>query len=127
MIQSYMDLDVYHRSMDVLVEVHQLLHKFPAYELNELCSQMRRASKSIPCNIAEGYGKKRSVKEFVSYLAIAMGSANEMVVHLEVSSRLGYIPGDVSKRLQEEYNIIGKMLNRLSQRWIKSDESSVKC
>jgi four helix bundle protein len=119
-MQGYEGLDVYHRSMEVLVLVHESLLNFPSYELYELCSQIRRASKSIPCNIAEGYGKKRSVKDFVSYLAIAQGSANEMVVHLEISHRLGYLPVDDSERLQEEYRIIGKMLNRLISSWESS-------
>jgi four helix bundle protein len=116
-MQGYEDLDVYHRSMEVLVSVHELIRNFPSYELYELCSQIRRASKSIPCNIAEGYGKKRSVREFVSYLAISMGSANEMVVHLEISRRLGYISDEDSNKLQEDYRIIGKMLNRLINSW----------
>lgn len=68
MIKRYENLDVYNRSLDLVVEVHKLLNNFPSYEQYELCSQMRRASRSIPSNIAEGYGKKRSKKDFLSYL-----------------------------------------------------------
>lgn len=116
-MQGYEELDVYKRSLEAIVPVHKALLKFPNYEQFELCSQIRRASKSIPCNIAEGYGKKRSTKDFISYLAISQGSANEMVVHLEISKRLEYIPAEIAEELQEEYRIIGRMLNRLISSW----------
>ena len=116
-IRSYRDLDVFQRSMSVLVLVHTELSKFPDYELRELCSQMRRASKSVPMNIAEGYGKKRSAKDFKVYLDRSMGSANEMAVCLEISRLLGYMSSERSEELIAEYEIIGKQLNKLIQRW----------
>jgi len=120
-IRSYEDLEVYRRGLNLTVDVYSHLKNYPRFEQYELCSQMRRASRSIPCNIAEGYGKKRSTRDFVSYLAIAMCSANEMVVHLEISKRLGYISVQDAEKLQEEYKIVGKMLNRLSQNWRSTD------
>ena len=116
-IRSYRDLEVYQRSLSVLASLHQELLEFPDCEQRELCSQMRRASKSVPLNIAEGYGKKRSAKDFKSYLACAMGSANEMVVCLQISRLLGYISLEKSDELTAEYEIIGKQLNKLIQRW----------
>ena len=116
-IRSYKDLEVYQRSMDVLAPVHLELLKFPEYEQRELCSQMRRASKSVPINIGEGYGKKRSAKDFKTYLDRAMGSANEMVICLGISRLLGYMPAVRSEELAAEYEIIGKQLDKLIQRW----------
>ena len=116
-IQSYRDLEVHQRSMAVLVPLHRMLLKFPEYEQRELASQMRRASKSVPMNIAEGYGKKRSDKDFRAYLDRAMGSANEMAVSLEIAKLLEYAPAEECDRLVAEYEIIGKQLNRLSQVW----------
>ncbi len=116
-ITSYEDLEVYQESMETLIEVHKIILKFPEYERYELASQMRRASKSIPTNIAEGYGKKKSEKDFKSYLAIAQGSSNEMVVHLEIAKRLHYIKCEESEKLQERYRIIGRKLNRLITVW----------
>jgi four helix bundle protein len=116
-IRSYKDLEVYQRSLSILVPVHLELRKFPEYEQRELCSQMRRASKSVPINIGEGYGKKRSAKDFKTYLDRAMGSANEMVVCLEISKLLGYMTAEKSAKLAAEYETIGKQLNKLIQRW----------
>jgi four helix bundle protein len=116
-IKSYRDLEVYRRSLGVLVSVHRMLLGFPVYEQRELASQIRRASKSVPMNIAEGYGKKRSAKDFRSFLDIAMGSANEVVVSLEIAKLLGYASCEECDALMCEYEIIGKQLNRLSQAW----------
>src|ERR1700682_6198715 len=91
MIQSYRDLQVSQRSVELWVPIHQLLLKYPSYERYELCGQMRRSSKSIPANIAEGYTKRRFEKEFRLHLNIAMGEANEMVVHIEISRALNYL------------------------------------
>jgi four helix bundle protein len=87
-ITTYRDLDVYQRSIKVLVAIHKLVLTFPDYERFDLCDQMRRASKSIPANIAEGYGRRRSVRDFKHYLAMALGSANEMVVHLNKIAKI---------------------------------------
>jgi four helix bundle protein len=116
-ITSYRDLEVYQRAMKALVAVHQMALKFPEYERYALADQMRRASNSVPANIAEGYGRRKSVKEFKHYLSIALGSANEMAVHLEVTRELGYNTPENCNVLIEEYNIIGKMLYRLIENW----------
>ncbi len=59
-IRSYRDLRVYQRSYEAALELHRLTLRFPGFERGELGSQLRRASKSVPLNIAEGYGRKRS-------------------------------------------------------------------
>jgi four helix bundle protein len=110
---GYRDLDVYQRSLDALVSVHAAVAMLPAFEKYDLGSQLRRASKSIPANIAEGYAKRRSAKEFVSYLTIAMASANEMEVHLEIALRLKYMSDETYGELVEEYNHIGRQLRAL--------------
>ena len=116
-ITSYRDLDVYQRAMKALVAVHKMALKFPEYERYALADQMRRASKSVPTNIAEGYGRRRSAKEFKHYLTMALGSANEMIVHLEINRELGYDTPENCDALIGEYNVIGKMLYRLIENW----------
>ena len=96
-----------------MLPVHQLLLKYPACERYELCGQMRRCSKSIPANIAEGYAKRRFEKEFRLYLNIAMGEANEMVVHIEISRALNYLDEPARNELVDGYTIVGKQLFRL--------------
>ena len=78
---------------------------------------MRRASKSIPANIAEGFSKRESVKEFRQYMRTAMGSANEMETHLRIAGRLGYAEGVELDELVDGYNHIGRQLNRLITNW----------
>jgi len=77
--------------MALVKPVHQLVKRFPEHEERDLVQQMRRASKSIPSSIAEGFSKRRSAKEFKLYLAHSLGSANELLVHLKVAAELGYI------------------------------------
>jgi four helix bundle protein len=123
-IRSYDDLEVYQRSMQLLVPLHKLVRVFPEYEKYELASQLRRASKSIPANIAEGYGKKRSAKEFKAYLANALGSANEVIVHLKVTDALGYADGREISELIDGYTIVAKQLHTLIGAWQSFDSRS---
>ena len=116
-ITSYRDLDVYKRSMKALVAVHKTVLSFPEYERFGLADQMRRASKAVPTNIAEGYGRRKSAKDFKHFLAIALGSANEMIVHLEITRELEYAKAENCNSLIEEYTIICKMLYRLIENW----------
>ena len=116
-ITSYEDLEVFQRFMRLLRPVHDLVLRFPDYEKFALADQMRRASRSVPTNIAEGYSKKAYAKNFKSFLAIAMGSASEMVVHFKIARELGYISQYECDHFVGEYEIIGKQLNRLIFSW----------
>jgi four helix bundle protein len=103
--------------MKALVAVHQLPHGFPDFERFGLSDQIRRASKSIPTNIAEGYGRRKSAKDFKHFLSISLGSANEMIVHLEIARELGYAQSKACNELIEEYSIVTRMLFRLIENW----------
>ena len=116
-IQSYRDIEAYQRAMAVLAPVHRLIRTLPKEERFELASQMRRASKSVPANIGEGYALKRSANHFRSRLDIALGSANEMIIHLEIGVALGYFTQDQVQPLIDEYEAIGKMTYRLAENW----------
>jgi four helix bundle protein len=116
-IQSYEDLDVYQRSMSLVRPVHDLVKRFPEYEDRDLVQQMRRAAKSVPANIAEGFSKRCGEKDFKLYLAHAMGSANELLVHLRVAAELGYAQPAERRHLSEGYEIVCKQLNKLIQNW----------
>ena len=116
-IRSYGDIEAYQRAMQLLVPLHAAILKFPDYERFELASQLRRASKSIPANIAEGYGKKTSTKEFKNYLNHALGSANEVLVHLKIAEALGYVEAGQVAELTAGYTIVAKQLHRLSESW----------
>ncbi len=116
-IQGYEDLEVFRRSMKLVKPVNTLLLRFPSYERHSLCDQMRRASRSIPSNIAEGYAKKTYIKNFKSSLVDAMGSATEMKVHFRIALDLDYVTHEEYESFVAEYDIIGRQLNRLIASW----------
>jgi len=116
-IRSYEDIEAFRRAMGVLAPIHRLALRLPDHERYELASQMRRARKSVPTNIAEGYGKRRSVRNFKMYLEHALGSANEMIVHLEIAERLEYVRHEDCESLIVQYRSISQMLVRLIEKW----------
>lgn len=116
---------MYRRAFSLQRPIHQLVKSYPDYEKYDLANQMRRAAKSVPANIAEGYGRRRSAKEFCTFLAMAVGSANEMEVHLKTSRELGYVTEEQFSHFCQEYQIVGKQLTRLIQYWSKRDQSPV--
>src|SRR2546430_10139637 len=90
---SFEDLEVFQRAYRISLDLHRASLQFPKVEqFGGLADQMRRASKSICGNIAEGFGKqRRSDAEFKRYLLIAIGSADEMQVWLKYCSDLEYM------------------------------------
>ncbi len=117
MIQTFRDLEVYRRSFEASVEMYRLTKSYPQDELYGLTSQIKRASTSIPLNIAEGYGKRENVDDFKRFLLMSIGSCNEMRVLMDLSYRLGFITKEIHMKYEREYDEIGKMLTTLRQRW----------
>ena len=89
-MKDFRDLVVWQKSHRVTLDVYEATRKFPKEELYGLVSQLRRSSSSIPCNIAEGCGR-RGNGEFHKFLQIATGSAGEVEYQLLVSHELGYL------------------------------------
>ena len=116
-ITSYRDLRIYQRSYALALEIHKITRKFPAFERGELGFQLRRAATSIPINIAEGYGRKRSPEDFKRFLGIALGSSNEVSVVLDLARDLGYLSEATHAKLKQEGEEIGKGINKLIQVW----------
>ena len=75
-MQDFKGLLVWERAHDLTLRIYELTSRFPREEIYGLTSQIRRASASIPTNIAEGCGRETSA-EFARFLQIAMGSASE--------------------------------------------------
>ncbi len=119
MIQSFRDLKVYERAYRISIEMYKIVKSFPRDELFGLTSQIKRASTSIPLNIAEGYGKRENPDEFKRFLLMAIGSCDEMKVLLDYSKDLNYIDEQFYKSSQQEYDEIGKMLRILRNKWKK--------
>ena len=111
-LQSYRDLEVWQRSMDLVEEIYLLTKLLPKTELFGLTSQMRRAAISIPSNIAEGYGRIHR-KEYVHHLSFAQGSLQETETQLQITVRLEYLDRDQVKKAWNLMQDVGKMLRRL--------------
>ena len=86
----YRKLNVYHKSMELVVNIYRLSRTFPEEERFGLSNQIQRAVISVPSNIAEGMGRFLN-KERVHFLEIANGSLNEVMCQLEAAHLLGYI------------------------------------
>ena len=91
------------------LSTYKALEQFPKIEQYALVDQIRRAVVSIPSNIAEGCGRS-SDKDFLRFLSIALGSANESEYQLYLAFQLGYINADAWQSLEEQVNTIKKML-----------------
>lgn len=110
--QSYRDLYVWQRAVELVVEVYQSTKTFPEIERFGLTSQLQRSVTSIPANIAEGYGRFGE-REYVRFLFIARGSLMETETHLIIASRLGYLSSQSFDTLWNYSLEIERMLNKL--------------
>ena len=101
------------------LEIHKLTIEFPRYEQMELASQLRRASKSICLNVAEGFSRKQlgTLQEFRRYMIIALGSCDEVRVALDYCRDLNYIDGDKHSKYEQTSIEIGKLLYTMLTQW----------
>ena len=95
--------------MDLVELVYKETSKFPDSEKFGLTNQLRRASSSIPSNIAEGSGR-RGEKEYKHFLSISLGSTYEVNTQIELAKRLSFIPSETAEALLEELNQLEKMI-----------------
>jgi len=111
-LKSYRDLEVWQKSMDLVVECYQITKKFPKAEIYGLTSQLQRAAVSIPANIAEGR-ERQYTKEFLQHLSIAYGFLAELETHLQIAQRLNYLDMNHLKQMLDKTAEVGRMLNGL--------------
>ena len=116
-IASFEDLEVFQRAYRLSLAVHRASLGFPAIEQAALADQVRRASKSICANLAEGFGKQYSTAEFKRFVLMAIGSADEMRVWVRYCLDLGYIDSATWQVWRDEYHEIARMLQGLHRRW----------
>jgi four helix bundle protein len=108
------ELDVFQRAYRVSLEVHRASLEFPRIEQFALADQIRRASKSICANLAEGFGRQQQSRpEFRRFLVMAIGSADEMQVWSLYCRDLGYVAEEVAERWRDEYRGVARMLSAL--------------
>ena len=111
-VRGFKDLIAWQKGMDLVEEVYRLSAGFPRHEQFGLTAQVRRAAVSIPSNIAEGYGRPGKA-DYVRFLDIARGSANEMETQLIVAERLRFVPATQTKHAIQLVNEVQRVLKGL--------------
>ena len=109
------DLDVYKRTYKLALEIHEVSFTLATHLQRDLGDQMRRASRSIPSNIAEGCGRAKSGKDTINFLRTALGSNDEMIFNLKFCRDVNLIDVERVNKFLAAYEITGKQLNKLIQ------------
>jgi four helix bundle protein len=111
-IDSYRDLQIWQRSMDLAVACYEVSRQLPDSESYGLCSQIRRAATSIPANIAEGHGRELP-GSFIQHLRISQGSLKELETLLLLAQRLEMVEQPLTAPLLAECSEVGRMIRAL--------------
>jgi four helix bundle protein len=114
-VQSYRDLIVWQKSIELVKHVYSLTQKFPKHETYGLADQLRRCSVSVPSNIAEGQARQHT-GEFRHFLYIALGSISEVDTQIIIAEQLGYIATEEARQLEGQIVELKKMLRALIAR-----------
>ncbi len=109
-MNSYRDLEIYKLAFELAVRVHNATLKLPKFELFEQGTQIRRSSKSVKDQIAEGYGRRRYKAEYIKFLIYSHSSCDEALSQLEMLIATYPEVADFQS-LSAEYNILGKKIN----------------
>jgi four helix bundle protein len=113
-INSFTELTVWQRAHELVLLVYKLTASFPRSELFGVVSQLRRASASVPANIAEGFGR-RTTKELLRSLQIAAGELEETRYFLILSRDLGYIAAPRFEEGRMLCDSVGQLMNALGR------------
>lgn len=112
MAVGFMKLLAWQKGYDLSLAIYKSTNKFPKSELYGLTSQLRRASISVPANIAEGY-ERQYRKEYMQFLMIAKGSLAEVETYILFSRDLGYINNSEFVDLDMKRQELGRILKGL--------------
>ena len=120
-IQRVEDLEVFRRAYRLSLELHRASLEFPRIEQFALAGQLRRSSKSICANMAEGFAKQNySAAEYRRCLLAAIGSSDETQLWLRYCVDLGYIEEVMGRKWVDGYGEVSRMLRGLHASWSRS-------
>jgi four helix bundle protein len=120
-VRDYRQLIVWQRAMDLVESVYRLTARYPKEELYGLTSQTRRASVSVPSNIAEGQGR-RTTADFMHFLAMARGSLKELETQVIIACRLGYVAAGDETQVLGMADEVSRLLSGLKNSLRKKSE-----
>lgn len=116
MIYKTTDLEVYKLSIELLKELYLFLERAPKFEY-DLVKNCKRAAKSIPSNIAEGFAKRKHEAVFKNHLLISLGSSDEVIAHIETLVAVVPRLKDHARVIIERYIRLSKQINTLHKNW----------
>ena len=108
-MKTHEDLDAWKFAITMVTEIYQLTGNFPDHEKFGLINQIRRASVSVPSNIAEG-AARQSKKEYIRFLYISLGSVSELETQFIISQNLNYISTAEYEKINDQLNKIRRLL-----------------
>lgn len=114
-MSGHKGLRFYQLAYELAMEIFKLTKSFPTEERYSLTDQIRRSSRAVPANIAEGYRKRQYSKMFVNKMSDADGEVAETETWLDFSLDCGYIPVDAHDSLFLRYKSVGGMLGKMIQ------------
>ena len=114
-VTIYKDLDVYKRAYREMIKIYKITKELPHYIQYDIGQDMRRAARSIPSNLCEGYSRRKSKKDTANFVSTSLGSCQEVIFNLEVLKDLDLLLISDYLSLHEEFTIVGKQLNKLLQ------------
>ena len=113
-VSSFLDLLAWQRAVDLSVSIHDLTKSFPPHERSGLVTEMRKASRSVAYNIAEGQ-QRRTTREYLRFLDIALGSRAELETQVRISERVGYLQRDEAIRILALCEEVGRLVRGLAK------------
>jgi four helix bundle protein len=115
-LTSVRDLDVYNKAFETAMFIFKISKAFPKDEKYSLTDQVRRSSRSVCANLAEGWRKRKYQAVFINKLLEAAQEAAETQTWLEFALHCGYVDEDVFTNLYEKYEHIFAMLNTMEKK-----------
>jgi four helix bundle protein len=113
-MKTHKDLDVWVKSMEFVTRIYEKTASFPSHELYGISSQIRRATVSIPLNLAEGAARSHR-REYAQFVGFSLDSASEVETLLKISNNLKYLSDDVYQAMSIDLERIIRMLIALKK------------
>jgi four helix bundle protein len=120
-VKHFRDLDVYQNALATGLRIYALTKRFPAEEKYSLTDQIRRSSRSVCANIAEGWRKRRYEAAFVSKLSDAEAEAAETQVHIEFAFHHGYVSDAAFREIDDaSEHVLGQLVRMINhpEKWV---------
>lgn len=116
-VRKHHQLQVWQEAMTLVKMVYAVTSTFPQSEIYGLVNQMRRASVSIPSNVAEG-AARTGTKEFLQFLSVSRGSLSELETQILIAKDLGYIQdaSEILQQIDKIFGLLGGLIKSLRER-----------